>query len=56
LDDLSFRRCKSENDVKIFNIETVEKYALDSVNIKDFEFIKMLGKGAYGGVYLARKK
>lgn len=24
--------------------------------MKDFEFIKMLGAGAYGGVYLVKKK
>jgi hypothetical protein len=26
------------------------------VKLKDFEFIKFLGKGAYGGVYLVNKK
>lgn len=29
---------------------------MERVDINDFEFIKILGKGAYGGVYLARKK
>lgn len=26
------------------------------VGLKDFEFIKLLGAGAYGGVYLVKKK
>lgn len=44
--------------MKIFNIDSVNQNADESggVEINDFEFIKLLGKGAYGGVYLARKK
>lgn len=50
------RRCKSENDIKIFN---VNKWNMDeglNVGIKDFDFLKLLGKGAYGGVWLVKKK
>lgn len=27
-----------------------------TIGFKDFEFIRMLGQGAYGGVYLVKKK
>lgn len=33
----------------------VKKNDLD-IGFKDFEFIKPLGQGAYGGVYLVKKK
>jgi len=53
---MMLRRCKSENDVKIFNIN---KWSMDeglNVSINDFDFFKLLGRGAYGGVWLVKKK
>lgn len=44
------------SDSEIVNLDTQKKKAQLSIGFKDFEFIKMLGKGAYGGVYLVKKK
>ncbi|KAL4464873.1 hypothetical protein ABPG74_011434 [Tetrahymena malaccensis] len=44
------------SDSEFVKLDTQKKKDQMTVGFKDFEFIKMLGKGAYGGVYLVKKK
>lgn len=49
---LHIKKVQSETAIASINMEE----ASFSVGIKDFIFLRFLGKGAYGGVYLVRKK
>lgn len=42
--------------MKIFNINKSNIDEGVNVSITDFDFIKLLGRGAYGGVWLVKKK
>ncbi|EGR32878.1 protein kinase domain protein [Ichthyophthirius multifiliis] len=43
------------SDSEFVKLDAQKKKNQLSVGFKDFEFLKMLGKGAYGGVYLVKK-
>jgi len=44
---------KFQSETNLMKIDSDQEY---SIGIKDFTFLRFLGKGAYGGVYLVRKK
>lgn len=47
-----YTRYNSDTEVVTFNAEILK----NETSIKDFEMIKPLGQGAFGGVILAKKK
>jgi hypothetical protein len=51
-----FLNLRYNSDSEVYNINAEKQQKNLAIGLRDFEFIKPLGQGAFGGVYLVRKK